>query len=213
MQSVFGLSSMLHWKRTEGPSLLSYAYPGLWVGAGLNSAGLALCWTSAADKIKQPRVGVPAYVYLTHLLYQKSLEDVESEARRVPHAGWFTFVMADGEGRLLNVEGSPEELAIERHRGTLARVLFASKQMTRAADGGEKIKVHDRCRLAEKVLKESSGKLDGEFLKQLFADPKGGICQGKGTIDMMVFNTTAREAIVSRGSSYGTRWKKFTFDE
>src|SRR5262245_3741288 len=44
MPSVAGLSTMLHWKRPEGPSLLAYAYPGLWVGAGLNSAGLALCW-------------------------------------------------------------------------------------------------------------------------------------------------------------------------
>src|SRR5437763_16050698 len=30
MQSVFGLSSVLLWKRPEGPSLLTYAYPGLW---------------------------------------------------------------------------------------------------------------------------------------------------------------------------------------
>jgi isopenicillin-N N-acyltransferase like protein len=43
MESVFGMSSMLHWRRSEGPSVLAYAFPGLWVGAGLNSAGLALC--------------------------------------------------------------------------------------------------------------------------------------------------------------------------
>src|SRR6516162_5861207 len=47
MTSAYGLSSMLLWRRTEGPSLLAYSYPGLWVGAGLNSAGIALCWTSA----------------------------------------------------------------------------------------------------------------------------------------------------------------------
>src|SRR5688572_15504199 len=46
MESVYGLSQILLWKRTEGPSVLAYAYPGLWIGAGLNSAGLALCWTS-----------------------------------------------------------------------------------------------------------------------------------------------------------------------
>jgi hypothetical protein len=212
MQSVFGVSSMLLWKRTEGPSLLCYAYPGLWVGAGLNSAGLALCWTSATDKHKSPRVGVPAYVYLAHLLYQKTLDDVASEARRVPHAGWFTFVLADAQGRMLNIEGSPQELAIEPHRGSLARVLFGSRQMTRAADGGEKLQIHARCRLVEKMLKDASGRLDGEYLQKAFADPKAGICQGKGTIDMMVFNTTAREALVSRGSSYGTSWKKFTFE-
>ncbi|NUQ65093.1 MAG: twin-arginine translocation signal domain-containing protein, partial [Pirellulales bacterium] len=38
MTSVYGKSHMLLWQREEGPSLLSYAYPGLWAGAGLNSA-------------------------------------------------------------------------------------------------------------------------------------------------------------------------------
>src|SRR5688572_31563133 len=75
MPSVFGQSTMLHWQRDEGPSLLAYAYPGLWVGAGLNSAGLALCWTSAnlGDKSLGARVGIPSYVLLAHLLYQDSL--------------------------------------------------------------------------------------------------------------------------------------------
>src|SRR5262245_10187219 len=75
METVFGMSSVLHWKRAEGPSVLSYAFPGLWVGSGLNSAGLALCWTSAAlgEKGQGARVGIPAYVLLTHLLYQESL--------------------------------------------------------------------------------------------------------------------------------------------
>src|SRR5262245_37721877 len=49
MESVYGLSSMLLWQRPEGPSLLAYAFPGLWVGAGLNAAGISLCWTSAEN--------------------------------------------------------------------------------------------------------------------------------------------------------------------
>ena len=48
MESVAGLSSMLDWKRAEGPSVLAYGFPGLPCGAGINSAGIALCWTSAA---------------------------------------------------------------------------------------------------------------------------------------------------------------------
>src|SRR5262245_30069462 len=35
---IYGISSLLLWKRPEGSHLLAYAYPGLWVGAGLNSA-------------------------------------------------------------------------------------------------------------------------------------------------------------------------------
>src|SRR5262249_33704457 len=136
MTSVYGLSSMLLWQRTEGPSLLAYAYPGLWVGAGLNSAGIALCWTSAASQgIPGPRVGIPSYVLIAQMLYQDTLDGALSEARRAPQAGWFTFVLADGEGRLVNVEGSPKELGHEPGRGHMARGGYGSRLMSPTPPG------------------------------------------------------------------------------
>ena len=58
---LYGKSQMLLWKRADGPSVLCYSYPGLWTGAGMNSAGIALCWTSAFDKtIAGPAIGVPS---------------------------------------------------------------------------------------------------------------------------------------------------------
>jgi isopenicillin-N N-acyltransferase-like protein len=219
MQSVFNLSTMLHWKRPECPSLLAYGYPGLWVGAGLNSAGLALCWTSAGfsnkvnKKIPGPRVGVSSYLLLTHLLYQESLTAVAEEARRIKNAGWFTFVMADGQGNLANIEGSPEEVAVEMSHGRLARVDYGSRRMTGAADGAEPLYHHARTKFTLDRLAKNKGELDGPMLEKIFEAPKGGICQGKSTIDMMVFNTTKRIARVSRGSTYGTTWRTFRFDD
>ena len=66
MESVAGLSSVVEWQRQEGPSVLAYGFPGMPMGAGLNSAGIALCWTSAnlEDHQTQPRVGIPAYVLI-----------------------------------------------------------------------------------------------------------------------------------------------------
>lgn len=212
MQSVAGLSQMLLWKRTEGPSLLAYAYPGLWVGAGLNSAGIAHTWTSASDDQKSPRVGVPSYLYLANLLYQPSIDAVISEAKRVTHAGWFTFVMADGKGRLLNVEGSPSELAVEEHQGTLARVLYASKQMTTTASGEVRRQPHARCVSTQALLEKSRGQIDAAFLKDAFSDPAHGICVGSHTIDMMIYDTTDKKAYLSRGPHYGIEWKEFSFD-
>ena len=213
MQSVFGLSSILHWKREEGPSLLSYAFPGLWVGAGLNSAGLALCWTSAdlGNKALGARVGIPAYVLLAHLMYQESLEAVEQEARRAKNAGWFTFVMADGEGRLCNIEGSPQALAVERSKGRLARVSFGTRQMTGTAEGAQ-VPLHPRCVQMNKLLAGSAGKTDLAAIQHFFEDAGCGICAGRSTIDMMVYNATRREAWLSRGPEYGIDWKRFTFD-
>jgi hypothetical protein len=213
MQSVYGMSRIVHWKRPEGPSVLAYGFPGLWAGAGLNSEGLALCWTSA-DLGKQEttaRVGIPSYALIAHLLYQNSLEDVVREVKRCPAAGWFTFVMTDGKGNLLNIEASPKALAIEHHKARLARVLFGSRKMTGTPEGAEP-PLHPRCVKMYGLIAGASGKITGDRLQEFFQDPKCGISVGKGTIDMMVFNTTTREAFLSRGPSYKVEWKRFRFD-
>ena len=57
--------------------MLAYGFPGMAMGAGLNSDGIALCWTSANldKKPKQsPRVGVPSYMLIAHLLAQSDVE-------------------------------------------------------------------------------------------------------------------------------------------
>ena len=113
MESVFGLSSMLLWKRPEGPSVLSYSYPGLWTGAGMNSAGLSLCWHSGGGDGKEPRVGIPAYVLIAQMLYQETLKAALEEARRATHAGWFVYLLGDAEGRHATVKGTPKKLEIK----------------------------------------------------------------------------------------------------
>ena len=50
-------------------------------------------------------------------------------------------------------------------------------------------------------------------MQSYFADPKAGISVGKATLDLMVFDTAARAAYVSRGPAYGVRWQRFSFDE
>jgi len=214
MASVAGLSTLLHWQRSEGPDVLAYAFPGLWVGAGLNSAGLALCWTSAdlGNNALGVRVGIPAYVFLANLLYQETLEAVADEARRLTPAGWFTFVMADGAGNLLNIEGSPEKVVVEKYQGSLARVGFGSQEMTGAA-GDRPGVLHPRCDKMNAILTGRSGSWDAAALQRVFQDPAQEIGFEGGTIDMMVFDTTARTAWLSRGPSYGVSWQKFGFPE
>jgi heme-binding NEAT domain protein len=61
------------------------------------------------------------------------------------------------------------------------------------------------------LLRHSRGKNDLARLQDYFAEPKYKINQGKRTIDMMVFDTTARSAYLSRGSSYMLSWREFAF--
>jgi len=211
MQSVYGLSHMLLWKRAEGPSVLFYAYPGLWAGAGLNSAGIALCWTSGSKMgISGPRVGIPSYAFIAHLLYQETLAAAIEEARRAKHAGWFTFVLSDGQGNLANIEGTPERLAVETARGHMARVYYGSREMTGTAKD-RPVSFHPQCRRMLDLLEGSKGKLDRERLQGFFGDHQSTICKHGGTLDSMLFNCTKREATVSRGPGCSGRWKTFTF--
>jgi hypothetical protein len=214
MQTVFGLSRVVHWRRDEGPSVLAYGFPGMFCGAGLNSAGLALCWTSAGLGKRTPgvRIGIPSYVLVTHFLYQDSLDDVEEEAKRATNAGWFTFVMGDAGGRLLNVEGSPEKIVTESADGLLTRVGYGSHEMT-STPPEKAVKLHARCEKFCEQVKANPGHIDARRVQSLFESPKHAINVGESTIDMMVYNTTSRTAWVSRGPSYRTEWQKYEFPD
>lgn len=212
MKSVYGLSSMLLWKRPEGPDLLAYSYPGLWVGAGMNSAGIALCWTSGSGLgIKGPRVGIPSYALIAQMLYQNTLNDAVEEARRAGHAGWFTFVLADGEGRIANVEGAPGKLAVEHTRGHMARVDYGTRELT-GSPAGQPVKLHPRCGRVCDMLAAGAGKLDRATIQGYFGDHGDpAVCIHSSTLDAMLFDTTRREAHVARGPGCSGRWKTFTF--
>lgn len=207
---LYGRSQMLIWDRTEGPSVLSYSYPGLWIGAGVNSAGIALAWTSIGG-IKTPKlsVGVPSYVLIAHLLYQPTLEAVEQEARRAGQAGWFTFVLADSSGQLLNLESSPEKLAVERDRGSLIRVYYGTREMT-GTPPGKPVPRHPQCRRMMDLVEASKGKITLSTVQGFYGDHQSTICKHFGTLDAMVFNAKRREAHVTRGPGCLGRWQRFS---
>jgi isopenicillin-N N-acyltransferase-like protein len=211
MESVYGKSSVLLWRRREGPSVLAYAYPGLWVGAGLNSAGVALCWTSAGGSGPGPAVGIPSYLLIAQMLYADSLKEAIGEARSAKLAGWFTFVLADSKGNLANVEGSPKELAVEESKGHLVRVGYGTRQMT-GTPKGQKVKRHPQCRRMCDLLAGAKGKLDRGSIQSFFGDHKSTICKHNGTLDSMLFDCTRKQAYVSRGPGCSGRWKRFTFE-
>ncbi len=212
MESVAGTSAVVEWRRKSGVSVLAYGFPGMPTGAGLNSKGIALCWTSAAlgKQGRSPRVGIPSYLLIAHLLAQPDIEAVIREAKKDRHAGWFTFVLADGDGNLINIEGSPQGVAIQRTSGRLVRVDYGTREMT-GAQQGQAIPLHARCQTMYNFVESSKGRNNLAHLQEYFADPKYTINAGKATIDMMVFDTTSRTAYLSRGTSYRLDWRKFTF--
>jgi hypothetical protein len=218
MTRLAGVSSVVEWRRDDAPSVLAYGYPGMPMGAGLNSDGIALCWTSGGSPPRvdkaPPRVGVPAYALITHLLAQKDIESVIREANRDKHSGWFTFVIADADGNLVNIEGSPHGVEIERSSDRLARSYYGTHKMT-SAKPGQPPQLHPRCAQAYKLLERTPGKNDRKTLERYLTEREYGIMGWKSpknkTIDVMLFDTAARKAYVSRGPEYGLKWREYGF--
>jgi hypothetical protein len=217
MVRLAGTSEITDWERSDAPSVLAYGYPGMPMGAGMNSNGIALCWTSAAldrSKVDSPRVGVPSYMMIEHFLAQPDIESVIREAKRDKHAGWFTFVIADGEGNLVNVEGSPKGVAVEQPKDRLARVMYGTKELA-ATTPGAAPKLHPRCMQMYKLLEQSSGKNNRTTLEHYFLDRENQILAWKSprnkSIDVMIYDTTARKAYLTRGPDFHLEWREFDF--
>lgn len=218
MKSTYGHSQMLLWKRPEGPSVLAYSYPGLWVGAGVNSSGLGLAWTSAGLGGGKPgaRVGIPAYVLIAQMLYQRSLDDALEEAKRARQAGWFAFLLADGEGHFAQVEGSPDRQGIVRATGHRVTHNYQTRELVGTPEG-QPIVRNKQTEHLYKLLDAEKGKLDRDGLRRILGDHVFPTClhhtSWGGTVDTFLFNTTRREAHVCRGPGCMGTWKTFTFED
>jgi isopenicillin-N N-acyltransferase like protein len=219
MTRLAGVSSVTEWRRDDAASVLAYGYPGMPIGAGMNSQGIALCWTSGVlkkDDKTSPRVGVPAYAMITHLLAQRDIESVIREAKRDKHAGWFTFVMADADGNLVNIEGSPRGVEIERSSDRLARHGFGTRTMTEAKPG-QAVELQPLCQQMYKLLEQTAGKNDRKTLERYLTGREHGIMGWKSptnkTIDVLMFDTSTRKAYFSRGPEYGLEWREFGFHD
>ena len=66
-----------------------------------------------------------------------------------------------------------------------------------------------------KLLEQTAGKNDRKTLEQYFTGREYGIMGWKSpknkTIDVMMFDTTARKAYFSRGPAFGLEWREFGF--
>jgi isopenicillin-N N-acyltransferase-like protein len=219
MTTMAGKSQLTEWRRgVDGADVLAYSYPGLPFGAGMNSHGIAFCWTSAALKLKNqsPRVGLPSYVLIAHLLNQKDVDSLVREAKRDKQAGWFTFVFNDSQGNIVNIEGSPAGVVVEQSSGRMVRAEYGTTnkraEMTAALPSW---KPPPRCAALDKLLESSAGRNGRATLQEYLQDPKHGISFAgrpkNQSIDVILFDTTAKRAYVTRGPDYGIEWREFGF--
>jgi len=104
------------------PRMLTYHYPGLWAGAGINEHGLAFMWTGSGYVPRVPPiVGVPTYVLIAELLWRSDVSEALAYLRSVTIAGAFIFFLGDASGRVVVVEGLPGRLIVDESGTALSR--------------------------------------------------------------------------------------------
>lgn len=213
MPSAFGRSRMLLWQRGNGPSVLAYGFPGLPIGAGVNSEGIAFVWNSANSPEGRIRTGIPSYTLLTHLLYQPTLDDIVAESRRARNAGLFTFMFANAQGRMVSIEGDGNRIVVEEvSGGAFARHCNLGTRAFTKTPPGLKTPIPDgRCRKIFDLATTTQHPIRIRDLQRFLADPKLGIDHGTLTIDLMIFDCQQKTATISRGQHYGVHWSTVGF--
>ena len=104
------------------PRVLTYHFPGLWAGAGINEHGMSLMWTSSGLMPRlQPGVGVPTYVVIAEILRRKTVNAALRWLDSVEHAGCFIFFLGDPDGTIAVVEGLPGYTTVDQSADALSR--------------------------------------------------------------------------------------------
>ncbi|MEF8799344.1 MAG: C45 family peptidase, partial [Candidatus Bipolaricaulota bacterium] len=159
--------------RESGPSFLSYTYPGMMAGAGLNTEGIGISWNSV------PRLGfdygVPTYVIIENVLRQEKIGDALSVVLQAKRAGCFNFVIG-GEEEIYSVEATPEDSAVIYSRKTLGHAnhyvteRFRNEQDFDEACGRSSASSLVRHNRINRLMEENFGEIDLNLLKKFTQD-------------------------------------------
>lgn len=90
------------------PVTLTFHFPGMWSGCGINSEGLAQMWTSTGFlPVLANAPGVPTYILISELLNRRSVPEAVDLLQKTPNAGAYIFLLADANGKTAVVEALP----------------------------------------------------------------------------------------------------------
>jgi len=164
---------LLQVNREEGPSFLSYTYPGMMAGAGLNEEGIGVSWNSV------PRLnfdyGVPTYVLIENILRQDKIGDALSAVLQAKRAGCFNFVIG-GPEEIYSVEATPDEVDVIYSRKSIGHAnhyvtdKFRDRQDLGQAGGRSSASSTIRHNRINRLLRENEGNIDLDLLKKFTRD-------------------------------------------
>jgi predicted choloylglycine hydrolase len=119
---LYPWAGLLRLNAQGSPRVITYHYPGLWAGAGINEHGMALMWTSSGHMPRlKPKVGLPTYVVIAEILRRKTVAGALRWLDSIVHAGSFIFLLGDAGGEIAVVEGLPGYTVVDQSAEALSR--------------------------------------------------------------------------------------------
>jgi len=188
------ISVMLKMSCDSGLRLITYTYPGIPCGAGLNSEGISLCWNSL--HCEQSKVGVPTYAIIREILAQKRIGDVIRAVTQAKRAESFNVMIADKHGELYDIEATPSEVDIFYGTNYISHANhFTSKKLKIQRDTIFEVLPDTvvRQNRINKLLERSCGDLDLEKSMELLRDHVNyphSICKHAHKTRRLIFDLT-----------------------
>jgi isopenicillin-N N-acyltransferase-like protein len=160
-------------ERANAPDTLSFVYPGMVAGAGLNLAGIGISWNSVPRLSIRP--GVPTYVIIAEVLRQPSIGEALAAIFRAERAGCFNFMLAD-ETEIYSIEATPDEVGILYSGRTLGHANhYVSEPLKGRQDLAKEGRRHAASSIVRhyrvnRLLEEADGRIDLEACQRILQD-------------------------------------------
>jgi len=207
-------------KQDSGPNFLTYTYPGILAGAGLNSKDIGISWNTVP--FLDRKVGVPTYLIVAEVLRQERIGDAIDAILRADRAGCFNFVLAN-ESEIYDVEATPSDVDITYHDTYMGHANhFVSEKFYQRQDMSKlKATTFIRHNRMNRILAEHCGSIDLEVCMDALQDHvnyPNSICRhGSGNSKQENFETEAgwvmvpadREMWLSYGPPCENTFKKY----
>lgn len=201
------------------PSVLSYHYPGLPFGCGVNGKGLALMWTGAGylPPLEQ-KPGIPTYALTMETMMKASVDEAVRYLRgQLVNAGCFIFLLGDASGDTAVVEGIPGYVQVRRgeqliYRSNLYMLDETVRRSSQEVEGED-----DEALVRERAAREKAEHLRGRIAESTIKDilttpPLFRPMVGKVmTVDSLLANASQRTLQVSRGGKTAGPWRTYGF--
>jgi len=177
--NLYAWPHLLKLQAKGSPRMVTYAYPGLWAGAGINEHGVAFMWTGSGYQPRvRPVVGVPTYVIIYEMLRRKSVAAVLKWLKSIKHAGAFIFFLGDPSGDTVVIEGMPGKLSIERGDPALVRANhYECRDMMQCAKQKEPSKLGGttpyRAKRMSELVEQYRGRISIATAKKIMTDRDG----------------------------------------